>query len=192
MQHTFGAHLNFNCHLHILVSAGGVKESEGHWIAPLSFDKSALMRMWEYAVITYLREALKAKLISYHINPRKLGQFLTDQYECDFWIVNISRLASKTHFLQYVARYIRRPPIAQRRFVEVTDQLVRFWTRDKKEGTVITEYSIEDFVTKLADQVPDRYRHGVRYFGLLAPGTKARISASLFVLLGRKRRPRPK
>lgn len=25
MPHTFGAHLNFNCHLHILASAGGLR-----------------------------------------------------------------------------------------------------------------------------------------------------------------------
>src|SRR5271165_4930362 len=52
VQHTFGRSLNFNPHLHILVSAGGLQESEGRWIAPLRFEKEALMRMWRYAVIT--------------------------------------------------------------------------------------------------------------------------------------------
>jgi len=46
VQHTFGRSLNFNPHLHILVSAGGLQESEGRWIAPLRFEKEALMRMW--------------------------------------------------------------------------------------------------------------------------------------------------
>jgi transposase-like zinc-binding protein/putative transposase len=32
VPHTFGRRLNFNCHLHILVSAGGLHEFEGRWI----------------------------------------------------------------------------------------------------------------------------------------------------------------
>jgi hypothetical protein len=32
VQHTFGRHLNFNPHLHMLVSAGGLSESESRWI----------------------------------------------------------------------------------------------------------------------------------------------------------------
>ena len=30
----------------------------------------------------------------------------------------------------------------------------------------------EDFVATLAEHVPDRYRHAIRYFGLLAPVQK--------------------
>ena len=36
VPHTFGRHLTFNAHLHILVSAGGLNESEGRWISQLS------------------------------------------------------------------------------------------------------------------------------------------------------------
>jgi len=36
-------------------------------------------------------------------------------------------------FLQYVARYVRRPTIAQHRFTKITDQGVEFLTKDLKE-----------------------------------------------------------
>jgi hypothetical protein len=55
--HTFGRHLTFNCHLHILVSEGGLKEDGSEWRAGVSFSRRTLMPMWRYAVITYLREA---------------------------------------------------------------------------------------------------------------------------------------
>ena len=45
IPHTFGAWLNFNSHLHILVSAGGMKTSEGIWIDRLYFDRRKLMHM---------------------------------------------------------------------------------------------------------------------------------------------------
>ena len=94
--------------------------------------------------------------------------------------------------MRYAGRYIRRPPIAQHRFEKITEREVQFWRKDLKEKRrVLTRYSIEEFVATLAEHVPDRYRHAIRYFGLLAPGSKSRTSAALFVLLGQKKRPRP-
>jgi hypothetical protein len=40
MPHTFGGRLNFNSHLHILLSAGGLQESEGRWVNCLVFDEN--------------------------------------------------------------------------------------------------------------------------------------------------------
>jgi hypothetical protein len=45
VPHTFGRHLTFNAHLHILVSAGGLKEAEVRWIPKLPFNKRALMHI---------------------------------------------------------------------------------------------------------------------------------------------------
>jgi hypothetical protein len=50
----------------------------------------------------------------------------------------------------------------------------------------------EGFVATLAEHVPDRYRHAIRYFGLLAPGSKARTSAAVFALLGQQKQLRPR
>ena len=191
VQHTFGRRLNFNPHLHILVSAGGLQESEGRWIAPLNFEKEALMHMWRFAVTTYLREALKAKVLKSDLGARELKSTLTTQYE-RWWNIKLTGLMSKEHFLGYAGRYIRHPPIAQHRFVKVSDREVQFLRKDLKlKRQVLTRYSIEEFVAILADHVPDRYKHGMRYFGLLAPRRKGRTSAALFVLLGQKKHPRP-
>ena len=127
-QHTFGCRLNFNPHLHILVSAGGLQESEGCWIAPLRFEKDALMHMWRYAVITYLREALKAKVLTSEWSSEELMAVLTTQYE-RWWNIDIDHFKSKWQFLRYAGRYIRRPPIAQHRFEKITDREVQFWRK---------------------------------------------------------------
>jgi len=52
----------------------------------------------------------------------------------------------------------------------------------------------EKFIKVLADQVPDKYVHSVRYYGVLAPRSRSRIFAIMFKLLGqtRRRRPRPR
>jgi len=192
VPHTFGRHLGFKPHLHILVSVGGLSESDGKWVATLDFDKRALMHMWRYAVITYLRLALKAQVLTSDLGADDLRRVFTTQYE-RWWNIDIAAFRSKSHFLHYSGRYIRRPPIAQRRFVKITDREVQFWTKDLKEKRhVITQYSTEEFVALLAEHVPERYRHAIRYFGLLAPGSKGRTYYGLFVLLGQKKLDRPK
>ena len=191
VQHTFGRRLNFNPHLHILVSAGGLQESEGRWIAPLTFEKEALMHMWRYALITYLREAIRSNVLRSDLGTEELRRILTAQYE-RWWNIKLTGLTSKRHFLGYAGRYIRHPPVAQHRFVKVTDREVQFLRKDLKlKRQMLNRYSIEEFVAILAEHVPDRYRHGMHYFGLLAPRRKGQTSAALFALLGQERRPRP-
>jgi hypothetical protein len=196
IPHTFGGRLNFNSHLHILVSAGGLQESEGRWVNSLVFDektdKGKLMHMWRFAVITYLRAALEAKVLTSDLGPRKLRTRLKKQYE-RWWSIDIDHFTSKEHFLRYAGRYVRRPPIAQYRFTKITDREVRFWAKGKiQKRRVNISCTPEEFVASLAEHVPDRYRHAIRYFGLLAPGSKARTSAAVFALLGQQKRSRPR
>jgi len=192
VQHTFGRQLNFHPHLHVLVSAGGMQESEGRWIAHLHFDKRELMEMWRFAVIAYLWRALRAKIFTFSMGSDKLTVMLKAQYKRS-WNIHIDHFKSKRQFLRYAGRYIRRPPIDQNRFVKVTDEEVLFRTKDlKQKRVVITRYSTEHFIDLLADHVRERYQHAMRYFGLLAPGSKRKTSEAMFVALGQKRRSPPK
>ncbi|HZI57252.1 MAG TPA: transposase [Verrucomicrobiae bacterium] len=194
VPHTFGGRLNFNSHLHILVSAGGLHESEGRWLDTITFDehKDKLMHMWRFAVITYLRAALEARVLASDLSPERLRICFEKQYE-RWWSIHIDAFTSKEHFLRYAGRYVRRPPIAQYRFVKITDQEVRFWTKHKiLKRRVNISYTPEEFVAILAEHVPDRYQHGIRHYGLLAPRSNARTSAAVFALLGQQKRPLPR
>lgn len=186
VPHTFGRYLNFNSHLHILVSKGGLDVSEGRWRESLEFHRNALMRMWKFAVITYLREALKA--ISGSLDTQ-LQNELRKQYE-RWWNIRVDRSMPKSHFLKYACRYVRHPPISQRRIIEIKDGKATFWTKDLKlQERVISQYTLYEFVSRLSEHVLDRYKHAIRYFGLLAPRNKKALNA-VFLLIGQKQRPR--
>lgn len=192
VPHTFGRRLNFNPHLHVLVSAIGMHEAENRLLSGLRFNKQALMHIWRYAVITYLRQALATGTFNCDPPAWRLRSILKTQYE-RWWNIDVSRFQSKSHFLQYAGRYVRRPPIAQRRITGITNQEVEFWTKDlRQERTVHTQYPIADFLALLAEHVQDRYRHAIRYFGLLAPRAKSRTHPSLFLLLKQEQRPHPR
>lgn len=192
VQHTFGGRLNFHPHLHLLISNGGLQESEGRWISPLRFNGAAVMRMWRYAVITYLREAVRAGLLKSAMGTGELRQILTRQYE-RWWNTYIGRhFRSKAQFLRYAGRYIRRPPIAQHRFVDISASEVHYSGKDSRgKRRVRIRFSTQHFITILAEHVPDRYHHAVRYFGLLAPRSAASFSA-IFMLLEQQQRSRPR
>jgi hypothetical protein len=75
-----------------------------------------------------------------------------------------------THFLRYAARYLRRPPIAEDRIISMTDEHVEYWANDLKlKAWVRIKVSVKEFLELLIQHVPDRYTHGVRYFGLESP-----------------------
>ncbi|HZQ22700.1 MAG TPA: transposase [Terriglobales bacterium] len=192
VEHTFGRSLTFNPHLHILVSAGGLQKETGQWVDNLLFDRNKLMQMWRYAVITFLRRALKAKVLKSDRSASQLQTIFTAQYE-RWWNIDVAHFKTKWQFLRYAGRYVRRPPIAQHRFEKITGGVVEFWRKDLKvKKLVLTSYPIEQFVSLLAEHVHDRYRHAIRYFGLLAPVAKHRTSAAMFMLLGQEKQARPR
>ena len=191
IPHTFGRHLNFNCHLHILVSEGGLREDGTAWRRRAPLDRKALMPMWRYAVITLLREAARVGVLDTDMSRSELLRLLTAQYE-RWWNIDVKRFKSKKQFLGYAGRYARRPPIAQHRFRKISRQEIRFVTKDTRtKRTVETTYTPAEFLATLADHVPDRYRHNIRYFGLLAPRVKGQTHDAIFALLGQERLGKP-
>jgi hypothetical protein len=193
VPHTFGGDLKFNAHLHVLVSSGGLLASEGRWMPRLQFNKRALMRMWRYAVITHLRAALKANVLDSDLNKHDLQALLKTAYERHpVWIIYVAKIVSKSHFLRYAARYVRRPPIASWRLLKVTKREVEFVAKDTKaQRQVRTRCELTNFVRLLAQHVPDNYRKAIRYFGLWAPRAKNQTYYALLLLLGETRRHRP-
>jgi len=192
VPHTFGAHLNFNAHLHILVSTVGLHKTGSTLVPKVWFPRDAVMRIWRHTLLDYLTMALGAGQISTELSRPELMKLFEEHHD-RLWIAWVDHYTSKDAFLRYISRYLRRPPIAEYRLLPSGEQEVRFLTKDKKLGrTVTTVYPAREFIARLADQVPDRYRHGVRYFGLLAPQSIGKRYEVFLALLGQRRPPRPK
>jgi len=110
-----------------------------------------------------------------------------------WWSVRIQSFESKEHFLRYAGRYIRRPPIAQRRITCIAERSVTFWTKDKRLGRrVEVQCKPHQLIGRWAQHIPEPYQHAVRSFGLFAPRALRQTSAAIFAILGQERRPRPK
>ena len=136
--------------------------------------------------------ALEADMLSSEHLPAAIEE-LFEQHRDRLWSGDVNYFKSKGAFLRYISRYLRRPPLAEYRLLSSGDNEDRFLTKDKKLGrTVATTCTTHEFIARLAEQVPDRYRHGVRYFGLLAPQSIGKSYEVFLALLGQRRPPRPK
>jgi hypothetical protein len=191
VAHTFGRHLNFNPHLHVIVSGLGLRESDGR-LVPAWFNRGRLMRRWRLAVIQLLREALKRANLVSDMEDKELDAMLTAQSE-RWWNIHVTHCKSKTHLLRYIGRYARRPPIAEHRIIEINKDWIVFLVDDHKlKRRVETWYSGERFVELLGEHIPDDYRHAVRHYGLLSPRGRNRTFSLIFALLAQRKRPRPR
>ena len=157
----------------------------------IKWEKDELMRTWRYAVIAFLAEAHKRKVLKSSLSDEELMDLFETQYG-RWWNVFINRSGPKAYRLQHDGRYIRRPPIAQHRLTTVGNQEVEYVVKDTRtKQLVLKRYTNEEFVDILLQHVPDRGRHAMRYFGLLSPRAKARLWAAIFVLLNQQQRPHP-
>lgn len=190
--HTFNGKLEFNSHVHTMVTAGGLQQSSGTWASSLYYDRSRLMGVWRKAVITLLRAALRAGQFRTELTVDQVEDLLTHLGRC-WWSVKIQSIEDKRHFLKYAGRYTRRPPIAEHRITLITDRTVTFWYKDKRlHRRVEVRCSKEEFVERWAQHIPERYQHSVRNFGLFAPRPVSQTTNAIFAVFGQRRRSRPR
>jgi hypothetical protein len=190
--HTFNGRLEFNSHVHTMVTGGGLHESSQSWVRRVYYDQDRLMAAWRRAVIALLLEAMHAGQLRAELTASQIGDLLTYLEKC-WWSIKIQFFKNKWHFLQYAGRYVRRPPIAQRRIVRVGKRTVTFWYNDKVlHRRIVVECSPEEFVDRWARHILARYQHSVRSFGLFGPRALGQTSKAIFAILRQKPRPRPK
>jgi hypothetical protein len=188
--HTFNGKLEFNSHVHTMVTAGGWRVSSGSWIGSVYYNQDILTRLWRKSVLKLLRAALRSGFLTSERTPDEIEAILLEQ-EC-WWSVRIQSFYSVAHFLQYGGRYARRPPIAQRRITYIGKRTVQFWAKDKMSGKIISIHcSLEEFIDRWRQHILIRYRHAVRYFGLFAPRAVSKTFDAIFAAIGQKRQPKP-
>jgi hypothetical protein len=73
--HTFGSQLNFNPHIHMLITSGGLSNDQSRFIANPHIPWNMLKARWKYHVVTLLKPQLKQLIINQKVkNPYlKLG-----------------------------------------------------------------------------------------------------------------------
>ena len=184
--HTFGRDLKYNTHMHVSVTCGGIDLQQLSW-KKLYFPKKAIMPQWRYGVINLLRQADKEGNLTRPdgaYSDRQWQEFLNAQYEKN-WVVD---LAKPTHSpektINYLGRYLRRPPIAMSRLRHYDGQQVVFDYLNHHTGRHESKHcSVEEFIDRWTQHIPEKGFRMIRYYGFLANRVRSKWLPKVYDLL---------
>ena len=173
VPHTFNPKLEFNVHLHVLAGRTGLSLPGSKTVEGIYYPVDVLRERWRSSVTGFLKRAVHDGSLRSKLKKDTLLKLL-DYQLTRWWKVIVNYRAGKQQIVDYIARYLRRPPMAEYRLLPSNPGQVTFVYKNKREGNEVRTItvSVDQFVSRLCEQVPEYYRHGVRYFGLLAPRAK--------------------
>ncbi|GAB6170646.1 hypothetical protein JCM15765_01240 [Paradesulfitobacterium aromaticivorans] len=168
--HTFGARMNFNPHVHMLVTMGGMKKS-GEWKVYDYIPFEMLRKQWQTVVLKLIRRSLN------EVEKKKVQPLLQKAYSANgegFYVYAPKQKGNVKEQLAYIGRYIRRPAIALHRIEEYDGQYVTYRYHDKKDGQEKREkLTVEEFMARLIVHIPDEQFKTIRYYGVYSRRIKA-------------------
>jgi hypothetical protein len=167
--HTFGSRLNFNPHVHMLVTMGGMQKN-GEWKTYDFIPFEMLRKQWQTVVLKLIRRSLNAA------EKKQVQSRLQKAYTKNgegFYVHAPKQRGHVRQQLRYIGRYIRRPAIAVHRIKEYDGEYVVFSYHDKTSGEEKLErVTVEEFITRLIRHIPDENFKTIRYYGIYSRRTK--------------------
>jgi predicted RNA-binding Zn-ribbon protein involved in translation (DUF1610 family) len=172
--HTWGRTLTYHPHVHYLVPAGGV-DKNGNWISarnPFLLPVKALGKIFR----AKFRQAFR-KSGCYDDVPAKVWR--------QPWVVHCKAVGDGASALKYLAPYIFRVAISNKRIVKMTNSHVRLRYRSTKTGKIKTcTLSAEEFIRRFLQHVLPKGFVKVRYYGFFSPGLRAKLASVREQLVG--------
>lgn len=162
--HTFGSKLEFNPHVHMVVTMGGITK-DGKWETYDYLPFAMLRKYWQNAVLKLIRRTL-SKWDRQRVQPKLQAAYSRNG---DGFYVNAPK-RSRTNLkglLEYISRYMKRGPIAMNRILMYDGEQVMFTYQDKRTNTKETmTMSVEEFIGALIRHISNRYFRTIRRYGI--------------------------
>lgn len=171
--HPYGKDLKANYHVHVLVTEGGL-DKEGQWQEKEFLNYEALRKVWQYEVLTRLREEMPTGERTKRLIDRMFGQ-----YGNGFYVHAAPRVKNGKGISRYIGRYIRHPAIADTRIVDYDGKQVTFYYRDHGGKRRERVMPVLAFIHGVVRHIPPKQFKMVRYYGLYAPRKASAMRAVL-------------
>ncbi|MGM8366392.1 IS91 family transposase [Virgibacillus sp. W0181] len=168
--HTFGSQVNFNPHVHMLVTMGGITK-KGSWKAYDFIPFQMLRKQWQTVVLKLIRNNLTKK------EKKKVQSRLQKAFSKNgegFYVYAPKQRGKIKDQLRYIGRYMRRPAIGINRIEAYDGQYVTFKYIDKKDKQEKCEtLMVEAFIIRLIRHIPDEQFKTIRYYGMYSRRSKS-------------------
>lgn len=166
--HTWGRNLSYHPHIHYLVPAGGLAADGQTWLAARP-DFLVPVRALSKIFRAKMRQALQKAGSDWQIPVEVWKQE---------WVVHCKRVGSGHHALKYLAPYIFRVAIGNKRIQTFQNDQVTFRYRASDTGQERRcTLTAEEFIHRFLQHVLPKGFVKVRYFGLFSPGSRKRLAA---------------
>ena len=159
--HTFGRPLEWNPHIHCLITEGG-------------FSDDSFWRTVKHFSYNYLRKAFQTALLNEmeaKIGPsfKKVKSTIYDKDKNDFYVYAKPNLCDTDQVSKYVSRYLGRPVIALSRIDSYDGESVTFHYNKHEDNSFVRKtIPAMDFIKLLIQHIPDKQFKMIRYYGLYA------------------------
>ena len=176
--HTFGSGLKWHVHLHVLITAGGLKDNK--WVENSYLNEKYLKKAWKAKFLAGLRKLYhKGKLLdAVGKDPGQTFLQMLSSIWDKSWYVWINKADGEASFSSvYIGRYVKRACISQKGIISYAPHKQIAWKERKlKKAPDICAYRMHpfSFINLLIQHIPDRYDHQVFYYGLYSSYYKKR------------------
>jgi hypothetical protein len=175
--HTFGRDLQFNPHIHALVTEGGLDKNDD-WQPVTYFSYEAMRKRWQYLVLKKFKKRFG--------DSQKIKNLINKLYaekKKGFYIHGKNRIRDARGAAKYIGRYMARPAIAESRIISWNSKEVVFWYESHKTGKKeIETLPIEKFIGRIISHIPEKQFKMVRHYGIYSRNKRkeSRIAVKLW------------
>ena len=159
--HTFGRPLEWNPHIHCLITEGGFSD-DGFWRNVKHFNYLYLRKAFQTALLNEMEK---------HIGP-SFKEVKAEIYKKDkngFYVYAKPALTDPSSVSQYICRYLGRPVIGLSRIDSYDGESVTFhYNRHEDNAYVEKKLPVIDFIKLLIQHIPEKHFKMTRYYGLYA------------------------
>jgi hypothetical protein len=171
--HTWGRNLSYHPHIHYLVPAGGLTSDHHTWLPAhhhFLLPVKALSRIFRAKFLHALQRSNLANDIPATIWKQD-------------WVVHCEPVGNGRTALKYLAPYIFRVAISNRRLVKLENNQVTFRYRSSTTGLItFCTLTAEEFIHRFLQHVLPRGFVKVRYFGFFGSSQRLLLAALRLLL----------
>lgn len=169
--HTFGRALNWNPHIHCLVTEGGMNDK--HIYKHINFiTYESLRKSFMRTLLYKMRDYFEPGTLPYKSFKHLMNQLYKDHEDGVYvYAPPLENKQGKDAIINYILRYTGRPVMAQSRIInyDASKKRIKYYYEDHEtEERVEVEEHVFRFMKKLLIHIPESQFKMIRYYGIYA------------------------
>ncbi len=159
--HTFGRSLQWNPHIHCLVSEGGAGKHIP-WRSVPHFNYSLLRNSFRTALLDEMHSAIGDSF-------KETKSYIYKHCTNGFYVHAKPNKCRPDIVTKYIGRYLGRPVIASSRIDDYDGDTVTFHHTKHEDNALVTEQiPVLEFIERLIQHIPEKHFKMIRYYGIYA------------------------